>query len=56
MALYTVSMKQIVINSLLIGLVSASLTGLGYLVKEYLDLPEVWKSEGKCVKVINYKN
>lgn len=58
MSLYAVSMKQVIINSLLISLVSASLVILFILTKEYfLDLPDVYKNtEGKCVKVVNFKN
>ena len=58
MALYTVSMKQLIINSLLISLVSASLVILFMVAKEYfIDLPDVYKNlDGKCVKVINYQN
>lgn len=58
MALYTVSMKQLIINSLLISLVSASLVILFMVAKEYfIDLPDVYKNlDGKCIKVINYQN
>ncbi len=57
MAFYSVSMKQLIANSLLISLVSASLVILFLIGKSNLDLPDVYKnSEGKCVKVVNYNN
>lgn len=58
MAFYTVSMKQLIINSILISIVSASIVILFMISKEYfIDLPDVYKNtEGKCIKVINFKN
>jgi len=57
MALYTVSMKQLIVNSLLISIVSASVVILFLLVKEYWELPDVFRNEkSECVKVVNYKN
>lgn len=58
MALYTVSMKQLIINSLLISLVSSAVVVLFMISKEYfLDLPDVYKNlDNKCIKVVNFKN
>jgi hypothetical protein len=57
MALYTVSMKQLIVNSLLISIVSAAVVILFLLVKEYWELPDVYRNEkSECVKVVNYKN
>jgi hypothetical protein len=58
MAFYTLSMKQVIVNSLLIALVSSSTIILFMVGKEYyLEWPDVYKNvEGKCVKVINFKN
>ena len=58
MAFYTLSMKQVIVNSLLIALVSSSTIILFMVGKEfYLEWPNVYKNaEGKCIKVINFKN
>ena len=58
MAFYTVSMKQLIVNSILISIVSASIVILFIIGKEYfIDLPDVYKNaEGKCIKVVNFKN
>lgn len=51
-------MKQVIVNSLLIALVSSSTIILFMVGKEYyLEWPDVYKNvEGKCIKVINFKN
>jgi len=58
MALYTISMKQTIVHSLLIAFVSAACVILFMVAKEYyFDLPEVYKNlDNKCVKVVNFKN
>jgi hypothetical protein len=57
LSFYTLSSKQLLVNSLLISLVTAGLTVGGYAAKEYYDLPTVFfNSKAQCIKVINYKN
>lgn len=42
-----------------VAMIILSLVAIVYFMKalnNYLDLPEVWMSQGQCVKVVNFKN
>jgi hypothetical protein len=57
MTLYPVSNKQLILNSFLMAIILAIVT-ISYIeYKDRRELPEMQTtSDGKCVKVINYKN
>ena len=57
MAFYSVSGKQVTLNSILVSLLTTGLLVFGFLIRDYFELPEVIKNEkNECVKVINHKN
>ncbi len=57
MAYHMISDKQLILSVSTIVLAVAVCSWSTKTIKDYLDLPEVWMGQdGKCVKVINYKN
>ena len=56
MSYIMVSKKQLNVSVFVIIL---SIAVISWFIKsffDYLDLPEVWMSQGSCVKVVNFKN
>jgi hypothetical protein len=57
MSMYVVTGKQLLSTTLAIALFLAVCVWFGGTLVAYFDLPEVMvNGEGKCVKVVNYKN
>lgn len=56
MAYHVVSNKQLFSATLSIAIFIAAAVVAVTAGLSYLDLPEVYKQDGKCIKVINYKN
>ena len=56
MAHYVVSGKQLLSTTVAIAVFLAICVWLASLLGAYLDLPEVWLADGKCNKVVNFKN
>ena len=58
MALFTVTGRQLAINSILIAVTTTALVSAAYLYKERESLPEVHlsKKDNACIKVVNFQN
>jgi len=57
MAHYVITGRQVLSTIILTALFAAVCVCLVVIFINYSELPEVWVSpDGKCVKVINYKN
>jgi hypothetical protein len=57
MSLYVVTGKQLLSTTITIAVFLTACVWLGSTLVAYLDLPEVWlNSEGRCVKVVNFRN
>lgn len=57
MTLFTVTTKQLILNSILLAIFVAILVVTYFEVKDFRGLPVVTlDSEGKCVQVMNYNN
>jgi hypothetical protein len=53
---YQVSTIQLVIMSVLVGIIAGALITINICIREYLQLPLVTFSGDKCVAVSNFKN
>lgn len=56
MSYYVASGKQLIGITLAIAVFLTVCIWFGNVTMAYLDLPEVFMSEDKCVKVVNFKN
>jgi hypothetical protein len=55
--MYLITTKQLIANITLTSGLFVAFVVLLYSANEYLNLPEVYQgSDGKCVKVVNFKN
>jgi len=56
MSYIMVSRKQLNISVFTIIVSIATVTWFVKTISDYTDLPEVWMSQGSCLKVVNFKN
>jgi len=56
MSYIMVSCKQLNVSVFTIILLVAIISWFIKIISDYNDLPEVWMSQGSCIKVVNFKN